>query len=244
MVKIQVNSQGKAYLTSGGKVLVAGDGIIPTGTISISSNGTYDVTNYASASVNVTSSYSIGSRVTDDNNNPVGTVSGVFIDGNNQRYAVVCLDAVDRFEQGHCMSANNSPVAGIPEYTSQLVWSAPETATTNTDAILAQCAASGYTSTACSHCRSKSFTIGGVTYYGQLPNLNELSQIYSLGTLINSQDSTASTYPTRVIGFGITTASSNLYNSSNCWDIFRTGSARWDVKNDDFFVIPVLEIPL
>lgn len=218
--------------------------ITPSGTISITQDGTYNVTNYATANVTVGPKHNVGDVVKDDSNNDVGVVSGFFTDSNNQEYAVVCLNAVDRLDQGLVMSVNNSPVSGIPEYTSQLVWSAPETATTNTDAILTQCTTSGYTSSACTHCRSKSFTIGGVTYYGQLPNLNELSQIYSLGTLINSQDSTASTYPTRVIGFGITTASSNLYNSSNCWDIFRDGRATWDYKNQDFFVVPVLEIPL
>lgn len=51
MVKLQISSQGKVYVTTGNKALVANE---PTGTKNITSNGTHDVKNYATANVNIT----------------------------------------------------------------------------------------------------------------------------------------------------------------------------------------------
>lgn len=52
MTKIQIDSNGKAIMLNN-KALEASEGVTPTGTISITENGTYDVANYASADVYV-----------------------------------------------------------------------------------------------------------------------------------------------------------------------------------------------
>ena len=196
--------------------------------------------------------YKVGDRVKDDSNNDVGTVSSIFTDGNGQRYAVVCLDAVNRLASGTYMSSAGF-IANIPQYSDQRIWSAPETATTNTTEILATATSNGFTSSACSHCRSKSFTINGNIYEGQLPNLNELSQIFIQRTVINNQDPTANSYSSLIIPYNKDTWSSNQFNYDNyAWAIGVKGYAYSDnmgsngqaFKYNGKFVIPVLEIPL
>ena len=183
--------------------------------------------------------YKVGDRVTDDSDNPVGTVSSIFTDGNGDRYAVVCLDAVNRLASGQYMSST-SVVSGIPQYINQLAWSAPETATTNTTAILAM---TSYTSSACTHCRSKTFTIDGVTYAGQLPNINELANIFINRTVINDNDPTVSTYSSLEIPYNKISWSSTQNNAGG-FSLKSNGSVGDADKNYDAFVIPVLEIPL
>lgn len=184
--------------------------------------------------------YKVGDRVKDDSDNPVGTVSSIFTDGNGDRYAVVCLDAVNRSTDGAQYLSSNAEVSGIPSYTNQLVWSAPETSTTNTTAILAT-----GTSSACTFCRSKTFTIGGVSYAGQLPNLNELTQIFMQRTMINSQDPTATSYSSKIVPTGRQSVSSNQYNNNNCFYISAQGMATTTQKSEYvYFTVPVLEIPL
>lgn len=216
--------------------------IEPTGSITITENGTHNIADYAEAVVNVpvpvVDKYKVGGRVNDDSNNPVGTVSSIFTDGNGQRYAVVCLDAVNRLNSGRFLSSVID-ISGIPQYSNQTVWGAPETATTNTTTIL-----SAGTSEACTHCRSKSFTIDGVTYAGQLPNLNELSQIFAKRTIINTNDPTVSTYSSLVIPTATTSWSSTQGGSGVEWCIYDTGDCGGASKNGRAFVIPVLEIPL
>ena len=55
MTKIQVDSNDKAIILNGKALIASEGGVTPTGSISITDNGTYDVTNYASANVNVPS---------------------------------------------------------------------------------------------------------------------------------------------------------------------------------------------
>ena len=180
--------------------------------------------------------YKVGDRVNDDSDNPVGTVSSIFTDGNGQRYAVVCLDAVNRLLSSTLSDATRT---WNMYYDGNGAWSAPQTATTNTTAIL-----SIGTSVACSHCLSKSFTIEGISYNGQLPNLNKLSQIFVQRTVINNQDPTASSYSSLVIPTSnLQSWSSTPSSPTNVWTIGPNGIGS-SGRKQNYFVIPVLEIPL
>ena len=189
--------------------------------------------------------YTLLDRVKDDNNNEIGTVSGFFTDANNVEYAVVCLDAQYRLAQGYYCSNENTVITNLPVYSTWAIWEAKETATFNTQKILDFCAANGYTSTACTHCRSKSFTIDGVTYYGQLPNIAELVDICKNYTAIQSADTSVSQYSS--LGFPRTsdrTWSSSQRDITYGWLVYSYGTiSGTSYKTDSYFVAPVLEIP-
>lgn len=217
MVKIQVNSQGKAYYTSAGKVLLAPEG---------GSSG----------------KYSLLQRISDDNDNEIGTVSGFFTDANNVEYAVVCLDAQYRLDSGQ-WSSSTGVVTNLPYYQNQTVWSSTETATFNTQKILDWCDTNSYTSSACSHCRSKSFTIDDTLYYGQLPNIVELVDIFRRRIGINLADTSASSYSSLIIPTMTRCWSSTQAFDYICFTIYESGDVQAYYKDDYSFVIPVLEIP-
>ena len=194
------------------------------------------VINVGGGSVTPSTKYKLLQRVIDDSNNEIGTVSGFFTDANNVEYAVVCLDSTYRNSSAQWASAEGN-VTNMPLYSDWTIWEAPETATENTTLILAS-----KTSSACTHCRSKSFTIGGVTYYGQLPNIIELVDIARHRTAINAADTS---------GGSITIAtnkdywSSSQYNSSYSWYIDGyTGRVLFSGMTANCYVCPVLEIPL
>ena len=129
-------------------------------------------------------------------------------------------------------------------YYSWAIWEAKETATFNTQKILDFCTAQSATSTACTHCRSKSFTIDGTTYYGQLPNIIELVDICKNYTAIQSADTSVSQYSS--LGFprrSDRTWSSSQYNSNSGWYVHNGGNATNLSKANSCFVAPVLEIP-
>ena len=219
MVKIQVNSQGKAYYTSAGKVLLAPEG---------GSSG----------------KYSLLERISDDSNNEIGTVSGFFTDTNDVEYAVVCLDAQYRLKYGTYCSNISMAITNLPYYQDVSLYSSGGTATFNTQKILDFCIAQSATSTSCTHCRSKSFVIDGVTYYGQLPNIVELIDIFRRRLAINSADTSRSSYDSFKIPTTFRTWSSSQRSSSEAWSIYIGGNVGYSgAKTDKFFVPPVLEIP-
>lgn len=181
-----------------------------------------------------TDKYKVGDIVYDDNNTAIGTISGFKTDANNVTYAVCCLNGGYRGSGAYYYI--NTDITNMPMYSDQTVWSNKETATTNTDYILAM----SETSSACNLCRAASFVINGVTYYGQLPTIDELVDIFKNRIIINSQDSSGNNpIPTTK-----STWSSTQYDSKYGWYIDNHGSADGSDKAAAAFVCPVLEIPL
>ena len=180
--------------------------------------------------------YSLLERISDDNGNEIGTVSGFFIDGNGVEYAVVCLDSTYRLASAKWMDQSVA-VTDLPQYTSWTLWEAKETATFNTQKIIDFCEGSSYTSDAASHCRSKSFVINGVTYYGQLPNIIELVDIAKNRTAINAADTSGGSLSS------VNSWSSSQYDYRRACGVGIFGDASASSKDSKSFVCPVLEIP-
>lgn len=193
--------------------------------------------------------YKLLDRVKDDSNNEIGTVSGFFKDANDVEYAVVCLDAQYRLASAEWTSSYGT-VTNLPSYAMNcaaidlLSNKYTDTATSNCDKILAWCSANNYTSAAVSHCRSKSFVIGGTTYYGQLPNLCELYNICINRNEISNADTSKSSYPTLDIAtLNSRPWSSTQYGANSVWLFATNGSVTYTTKSNTYFIIPVLEIP-
>lgn len=215
MVKVQTNSQGNPYITSNGKALL--------------SNG-------------VAGKYQLFDRISDDSNNAIGTVAGFFTDANNIEYAVICLDAQYRPNtMGWC--SNSDEILGLASlYNAETLYANKDTATSNTQKILDYCTAGGYTSGACSHCRNQSFTIDGTTYYGQLPNLQELMTLLYNYSAIDSADTSTGTTLLSMLGSSYSIWSSSQ-DGSNAWLARPNGTISSSNKTANNNVVPILEIP-
>lgn len=189
--------------------------------------------------------YPLLSRVTDDSNNEIGTVCGYHTDANNQKYAVVCLDAQYRGTSKDYLSTINAGViTDLAPINDQTLWENTDTATSNCTKILDFANANGYTSSAVSHCRSKSFVIGGATYYGQLPTIVELTDVFRHRTAINNADTSASQYSSLIVPSSTDTWSSTQNDGYSGWYLTARGTVGVNHKTTYYFVIPVLEIPI
>jgi len=213
-------------------------------TINIEANGTYDVARYTTANVSVGGSkYAVLDRVKDDSNNEIGTVVGFHTDANNQKYAVIALDAQFRLSSGQYLS-DNVAITDLPQYANPSVYGAKETATFNCDKILAQATASELTSTAVSHCRSKTFTVDSVQYAGQLPTLMELFKILEFMTEVNAADTSASQYSSLVLSTSTNYWSSSQNSATLGWYVNFSGRTSTINLSNTSFVVPILEIPI
>jgi hypothetical protein len=213
---------------------------------------TQDLTNLATCIGSITTGGTIIAgdvpltRVSDDNGDEIGTWYMNFEGSNGNIYKVILLDAVYRNDATQWCSNRNS-VTNLPIYddlSSSNVWESRMTATENTQLILDYCIAGSYTSSACTHCRSQSFTIDGVTYDGQLPNMIELVHIAKHYHEFDSLDSSSSTSTSTNFSTHHTFWSSNQY-ASDCWGLTYGGTI-YDLNKSltSFFSAPVLEIPL
>ena len=259
MVNVLVNSLGKIYTDSTGKALsVSGGGSATLITKTITENGTYNASSdsadgYSSVTVNVSGGTPSGTtdvpltRVSDDNGNEIGTWYMNFKDGSGNVFKVILLDAQYRKDRTEWCS-NQSAVTNMPLYGKILtanIWEAPETATENTQLILDYCTANGYTSAACSHCRSQSFTIDNVIYYGQLPNMIEVAHIAKHYSEFDTLDTSISTHASmRLLYDDRFIWSSHQYSAGYAWDLRDSGAISDYYKTGTLFTAPVLEIPI
>jgi hypothetical protein len=260
MNKILGNEQGKIFLTDGNKGIKAIEyptvisplNITPTTSSQIIGQ-TAEIDGYAPINVaGVTSSidsniipenikkdisilgvtgvyerpgkYKLLESVYDDNDNFVGKVSGFHVDAQGNEYAVVFVTAS---ENTKLFTSGTVSIPNMPLYASWRTWEAKETATQLTDLIVS----SSYTSPAAELCRSYSFTIDNVTYYGQICNYQEMIDICRNYTAL-----------------GITRINTN-YNTSNqrtsalFWAIQVYGNTGGQAPNTGNSIAVVLEIP-
>lgn len=224
-------------------------------TTTITENGVYasdaNHTGFNNFTVNVPAGgpashkkYNLLDRVREDvQGDTIGTVVGFHIDANDVEYAIVALDAAYRLASGQYISANSS-VTNLPQYQNAGVYGARETATFNCDKIMDWVnGATGRSSTAVEHCRSKSFTIAGDTYVGQLPTLMELLKVLEFREAVNTADPTATDNPTLVVPNATSMWSSSQYSNNYGWSVTNLGFPNSNAKSNNCFVLPVLEIP-
>lgn len=186
--------------------------------------------------------YQLLDRVKDDTNTEIGTVVGFHKDASDNEYAVVALDAQYRLASGQYLS-ENVEVTGLALLANQTLWDNADTATSNCTKILDFADANNYTSTAVSHCRSKSFVVDNTTYYGQLPTIVELVMIFMNRTIINSKDTSATQYSSLIVPTNSACWSSTQRTTTNGLYVEYNGLITHKGKNNNYMVLPILELP-
>ena len=257
---IQANDNMDTYLTH-----VESLRRINNKNITVTANGVYNVdtaNGYSGngiVTVNVSGSstnnrlFNINDRVFPDNEeNSIGTVSSFFVDGNGVEYAVVCLDSTYRLASAQWENPNSyTAITDLPEYNNTFTaafGNGSETATFNNQKILDwEATHTSYTHPAVRHCRSKSFVINGVTYYGQLPNICELSSIwynaYKLSLLDPTETSASNDVKLQQMRSAYSWSSNQTTNSMAWYMGSNNGGTTYNNKDGECLVYPVLEIP-
>ena len=193
-------------------------------------------------------------RVTDDNGNEIGTVTSFFEADNGIEYTVVCLDAKDRALDLKLFSDATTQIQGIRIYQITDTYSPfelKESATKINNAILSTATSTSKTSDAVNHCRSKSYTINGQVYYGQVPNVRELAEIYMVRSIVNDQDPTTSSYNSYVLSGHNGCLSCTQVKNGNNYKSYALGtSSEIAAYNNNIttpdknkIIAPILEIP-
>lgn len=177
--------------------------------------------------------YKLFDRVSDDSLGEIGTVCGFFTDANDVEYAVVALDSTYRVNNVPYMESGGT--VSVPQQYNHAVYMSKDTATYNSDLLVADAAAAGVVCAA-EFCQRKVFTIDNVVYKGQLPNLVELFMIYSTVNELNAKDPTGSYY------LGVDCWSSS-YSSNGGWCIRSNGQVLTRSVTEQKKAYPVLEIP-
>lgn len=193
-----------------------------------------------------TGRYRLLQRIKDDSNNEIGTVAGFFSDSNTE-YAIICLDAQYRNDSlAWCSSGSGSAFTNMDIYNNSVSsywYNEKKTATDNTQAILDFAASKSWTSPACNACRALSFIIEGTTYYGQLPNMREVFEIWANRSDIESADTTAGSYSSLNFSTARRIWSSTQAQSLGAWFLSTVGGVSSIVRNNTYFVAPILELP-
>ena len=186
-------------------------------------------------------------RISDDNGNEIGTWYMNFEDANGNVFKVVLLDAQYRNASTQWINVSAS-IINMPSYSdlkNSNIWEAKETATQNTQLIVDHCRSKYSSSSACNHCRSKSFIIGGITYYGQLPNYVEVNYIAKHYNQFDVLDISASSQSSLNFSSARAMWTSSQYSGSYCWGMGTSGILSNTSKtnpNTNYFACPVLEI--
>lgn len=166
----------------------------------------------------------------------------------DQKYAVFVLDAAYRSYLTSSSTAGTSLVVpNLPTYTESGSKTATESATFNCDCYLA---VPNVTWTIINQARNISVTLGGNTYYGQIPTMPQLLKIRDLGAAIDAKDPTLRYYSSNSLAtwwsgiHGVCASTGGQYQGYNRFLYITTSSPSITYLDSSLIRLPVFEIPV